>query len=148
MNAIGIPARLILGILSDRATGPMNTLIPSTLFASILLYCWAAVGSTGGLFAFCIVYGFWAAGIQSLFPAACSNLTTDLNKMGLRTGMVFTIVSIACLTGPPLAGALVQRDDGHFLFAQMFGGSALLAGSLFFVSARTAKLGMNVWKRM
>ena len=141
MNAIGVPGRLLCGLAADKLFGPVNTLIPVAFFAGVLFYCWAAVTSSGALFAFCVVYGFFGAGIQSLFPASCASLTTDLKKMGVRTGMCFSVVSIACLTGPPIAGALIQERDGGFLYAQMFGGSALVAGAGFLVAARVAKSG-------
>ncbi|KAK1855167.1 MFS monocarboxylate transporter [Colletotrichum chrysophilum] len=130
MNAVGIPARILLAVLSDKFIGPMRTLILTTFFSGLLLYCWVSVNSEGRLFAFCIIYGSFAGGVQSVFPAACSGLTTDLKKMGMRTGMVFTVVSVACLTGPPLAGALIERGNGDFLYAQVFGGSALMGGTL------------------
>lgn len=97
---------------------------------------------------FCIIYGIFAAGVQSLFPAACASLTTDLKKMGVRTGMCFTVVSIACLTGPPLAGVLIQSDDGGFLYAQVFGGSAFMGGSLTLLAARFAKNGWDINNHM
>lgn len=148
MNAIGMPGRLICGLTADRLLGPINTLTPVAFISGILLYCWAAVDSLGALFTFCVIYGFFAAGIQSLFPAACASLTSDLTKMGVRTGMCFSVVSVACLTGPPIAGALIQRDEGGFLFAQAFGGSAFMGGSLTLIAARIAKNGLYLAIRM
>lgn len=139
LNAVGIPGRLVCGLVADRYLGPVNTLTPVTLISGVLLYCWAAVHSLGGLFAFSVIYGFFAAGVQSLFPAACASLTPDLKKMGVRTGMCFSFISIACLTGPPLAGALIQKDDGGFLFAQIFGGSAFMGGSLTLMAVQFVK---------
>ena len=111
---------------------------------------WISVSSLKGLFAFCIVYGFFAAGVQSLFPAACASLSsTDMLKVGIRTGMCFSLVSVPCLTGPPIAGALVQRREGDFLFAQVFGGTALVGGSFTLLAARLAsKGGLDLRKRM
>ena len=148
MNAIGIPGRLSCGLIADRVLGPVNTLTPVAFLSGILLYCWTAVNSTGSLFAFCIIYGFFAAGVQSLFPAACASLTADLKKMGVRTGMCFSVVSIACLTGPPLAGALIQKDNGGFLFAQVFGGSAFIGGSATLLAARISRNGWDLKLRM
>lgn len=148
MNAVGMPGRLICGLTADRLLGSINTLTPVAFISGILLYCWAAVDSLGSLFAFCVIYGFFAAGIQSLFPAACASLTSDLTKMGVRTGMCFSVVSIACLTGPPIAGALIQKDEGGFLFAQAFGGSAFMGGSLTLIAARIAKNGLELRVRM
>lgn len=150
MNAIGIPGRLVCGLTADKLLGPVNTLIPVTFCAGMLLYIWICVSSLSGLFAFCIVYGFFAAGVQNLFPAACASLSsTDMSKIGIRTGMCFSLVSVACLTGPPIAGALVQQREGDFLFAQVFGGSALVGGSLTLLAARLAtKGGFDLEKRM
>jgi len=148
MNAIGVPGRLICGLTADRLLGPVNTLIPVAFFAGVLFYSWAGVTNLPGLYVFCVIYGFFGAGIQSLFPASCASLTTDLSKMGVRTGMCFSFISIACLTGPPIAGALIQMANGGYLYAQMFGGSAFVAGTATLVAARVAKNGWSWEKRM
>ena len=148
MNAMGLPGRLLCGLAADYALGPVNTLATVSFLSAALLYCWAAVSTLGGLFTFCVIYGITASGVQSLFAAACASLTTDLKKMGVRTGMCFSVVSIACLTGPPIAGALVEMDHGGFLYAQMFGGSALMAGTLALILAKIAKNGVNMSVRM
>lgn len=148
MNGVGLFGRLIPNHAADRWFGPLNTLIPFAFITGLLLYCWAAVRSRGGLIAFSVVYGLFAAGIQSLFPATLSSLTTDLKKMGVRMGMVFSVVSFACLTGPPLAGALVQKDNGGYLYAQMFAGTSLMCGCLTLVCARIARTGLSFKHRM
>lgn len=149
MNALGIPGRLVCGLTADRLLGPINTLIPVALLAGILFYCWAAVHTLPSLYAFCILYGFFGAGIQSLFPAACASLTADLSKMGVRTGMCFSFISLACLTGPPIAGALIQHHShGSYLYAQVFGGSAFLGGTCTLLAARVAKIGFDIKRRM
>jgi MFS family permease len=148
MNALGIPGRLVCGLVADRLLGPINTLIPVAFFAGVLFYCWAAVHNVGSLYAFCVLYGLFGAGIQSLFPASCASLTTDLSKMGVRTGMCFSFISIACLTGPPIAGALIQMDGVDYLYAQLFGGSAFMTGTCLLIAARTAKVGLSFKRRM
>ncbi|KAH7384252.1 major facilitator superfamily domain-containing protein [Phaeosphaeria sp. MPI-PUGE-AT-0046c] len=148
MNALGVPGRVVCGLIADRLLGPVNTLIPVAFFAGVLFYCWAAVNNVGSLYAFCVLYGFFGAGIQSLFPASCASLTTDLSKMGVRTGMCFSFISIACLTGPPIAGALIQLHNGHYLYAQVFGGSAFIGGTCTLIAARIAKTGLDFRKRM
>ncbi|KAF7594167.1 hypothetical protein BBP40_010016 [Aspergillus hancockii] len=135
MNGLGLPGRLIPAYISDRYSGPVNTFIPVSAAAAILLYSWIAVNSLGGLVAFAVVYGFFGGSIQSLFPAASSSLTTDLSKAGVRIGMVFSIVSLASLTGPPIAGALVDANGGQYLYAQVFGGSSMMLGCLLLAAA-------------
>lgn len=53
--------------------------------------------------------------------------------------MVLTVLSIPSLTGNPLAGALVQKGHGSYLYAQMFAGSSMALGFLFLVAAKGAK---------
>ena len=141
LNGVGLFGRLIPAHLADRFFGPLNTLIPFAFVTGLLLYCWAAVESKGGLIGFAVVYGLFAAGIQSLFPATLSSLTTDLRKAGVRMGMVFSVISFACLTGTPISGALIQRKHGGYLYAQVFAGTVLMAGCATLVAARVVKMG-------
>lgn len=142
MNGVGIIGRLIPNLLADWYTGPLNMLLPFSFSTGLLAFCWAGVHSWGGLYAFAAVYGLSAAGIQSLFPATLSTLTTDLKKVGVRMGMVLSVVGVAALIGSPIAGALVKADGGGYLYAQMFMGSAIFAGTLTLIAARIAKLGL------
>ena len=123
-------------------------LVPFVAVTGLLLFCWAAVSDPGGLTGFAVVYGLAAAGIQSLFPATTTSLTTDLKKTGVRLGQVFSIVSFACLTGPPLAGALIQDRNGSYLYAQMFAGTVLFCGCITLIAARLAKTGRKFAARV
>ncbi|KAA8645502.1 hypothetical protein EYZ11_005061 [Aspergillus tanneri] len=146
MNGVGLLGRLIPNLLADWYFGPLNMLIPFSLVTGVVAYCWAAVNDQAGLYIFSVFYGLAAAGIQSLFPATLSTLTTDLKKAGVRMGMVLSVVAVAALIGSPIAGALIQRENGQYLYAQMFMGSAIIAGTLTLFTSRVARLGL-VWQR-
>lgn len=148
MNGVGYVGRLVPNFFADRTFGPLNTIIPFAFISGIILFSWSGVNSRGGLYAFSIIYGLFAAGIQSMFPATLSSLTTDLSKAGVRMGMGFSIVSVACLTGPPLAGALLQSNHGNYLHAQMWAGTALMCGGLTLLAARLAKTGWKLWVKI
>lgn len=85
------------------------------------------------------MYGIFAAGIQGLFPATLSSLTPDLRKAGVRMGMVFTVVSFAVLTGPPIGGVLIQEKNGGYEYAQIFAAVDLFVGTRLLIMARLAK---------
>ncbi|KAF1938423.1 hypothetical protein EJ02DRAFT_457880 [Clathrospora elynae] len=68
--------------------------------------------------------------------------------MRVRTGMCSSFISITCLTGPPIAGALIQKHDGRYLYAQIFGGSAFISGTCALIAARIAKIGLDFRRRM
>ncbi|KAL3423342.1 transporter MCH4-like protein 6 [Phlyctema vagabunda] len=154
LNGVGILGRILPNHLADRYYGPLNTLIPVVLVASVIIYSWIAVTNRGGLYAWAVMYGIFGAAIQSLFPATLASLTTDLRKAGVRMGMIFvsqtlqnTIVSFAVLTGPPITGQLIQKKNGGFLYAQLFGGSVLLVGSGFLTASRLAK-SRKLWVKL
>ncbi|KPM37445.1 hypothetical protein AK830_g9108 [Neonectria ditissima] len=140
LNGVGAIGRLLPAWLADHF-GAINVFIPNTIAASVLLFCWIAVKDSAGLYAWAVVYGPLAAAIQSLFPTGVSLLTKDLSKIGVRMGMSFTIVSFAVLTGPPIAGAIIDRQGGQYWGAQTFAGVSLAMGTLFLSAAKL------VWMR-
>lgn len=118
MVCVGFIWRVLPNFLADRL-GPLNVIVPFTFVCAIMMYGWIGVNSPGTLYVFAAIYGCGSAGIQSMFPATLASLTSDLSKAGVRMGMGFTVVSFASLTGAPLAGALIQRNNGDYLYAQM-----------------------------
>ena len=142
LNGVGLFSRLGAAQLADRYFGPLNTIIPFVFISGLLIYCWVAVTSKGGLVGFAIIYGLSTSAIQALFPATLASLTSDLKKAGVRMGMVFSFVAFACLTGPPLAGALIQKDDGAYLYAQMFAGTVMMGGCMTLIACRISKIGL------
>ncbi|KAJ6145872.1 hypothetical protein N7497_007854 [Penicillium chrysogenum] len=144
MNGVGLIGRLVPNLLADQFTGPLNLLIPFSFATALVGYCWAAVNGMSGLWTFAAFYGLFAAGIQSLFPATLSTLTTDMKKIGVRMGMVLSVVAVAALIGSPIAGELVVRGNGNYLYAQMFMGSAILLGGLTLIGARVTKVGTGL----
>lgn len=143
INAFGIPGRFIPGLLADRYFGPLNVIIPFMAITGVLLYCWIAISSTPAFSIWVAVYGFFAGGCQSLFQASVSSFATPANS-GVRIGMVCTIVSFACLSGPPIGGKLVENVGGAYLHAQIFGATVLVIGAGFLLAARLAqRMGLS-----
>ncbi|THX16390.1 MFS monocarboxylate transporter-like protein [Aureobasidium pullulans] len=147
MVAVGFLWRLLPNYFADRM-GAVNVMLPFTLLCAIMMYAWIGVHSKASLFVFAAIYGSGSAGLQSMFPAGLSSLTTDMKKTGVRMGMGFTIVSFACLTGPPLAGALISNNDGNYLPAQIWGGTSFLLGASLLTAARTAKVGLHLKQKV
>ena len=148
LNGIGMAGRVAASFVANRFTGPLNLLVVFNLAASVLMYSWIAIGTERGLYAFSVLYGFFVAGVLMLFPTALPAFTLDMQKMGVRMGMVFTVVSFALLTGPPIAGALLEKAGGSYLYLQVFGGCSLLAGVLVTVAARVAHKGPRLRIKM
>lgn len=126
---MGVPGRLIPAYLADRYFGVLPVFVPTILFAGLCVFLWATVSSLTGEIIWVVFFGLFGGGVQSLFPTALASLTKDPSKRGTRIGMVFSIVSVACLTGPPLAGKLVAADGGEYIGAQVWGGTCLVLGA-------------------
>ncbi|KAG9666824.1 MFS monocarboxylate transporter-like protein, partial [Aureobasidium melanogenum] len=147
MVAVGFLWRLLPNYFSDRI-GAVNVMMPFTLVCGVMMYAWTGIHTKASLFVFAAIYGSGSAGLQSMFPAGLSSLTTDLKKTGVRMGMGFSVVSFACLTGPPLAGALISHDHGHYLPAQVWAGTCFLLGVSLLFAARTAKVGLHLRRKV
>lgn len=126
----------------------MNFQIPLSFVSGFIILCWAGVKNQAGLVVFDVFYGFILAAAQGMLPPALASLTEDLSKMGVRMGMVYSLIGFAVLIGNPLAGVLVSADGGRYLYAQMYAGSALILGAALLVAARVSKTGWKVWVRI
>jgi hypothetical protein len=146
LNGVGILGRLLPSFVADKYLGPLNSIIPVNMFTCVLMYSWAGVHSSGGLYVFVVIYGFFAAGVQSMFPAVLNTLTIDPTTTGTRMGMTFAVVGISCLVGLPLSGQMIAANsNGQFLYAQMAAGTFLLTGTAFMIATRVSITGLK-WK--
>ncbi|KAI1428970.1 riboflavin transporter MCH5 [Xylaria sp. FL1777] len=139
LNGVSIAGRLLPNHLADRY-GPLNMLAPFALFGGIAILAWMVVDTPTKIYVWAVFYGIAAGGIQSLFPAGLSSLTTDPRKQGTRIGMVFTIVSFATLTGNPIAGAIIAANGGRYNGAQGFAGASLVLGASLIFGARLVRM--------
>jgi MFS family permease len=145
LNAGSIFGRILPNFLADK-TGPINMLLPCTAITCILCFAWIGVHNAGGVIAFSILYGFFSGTFVSLPPACIASLTPDLTLIGTRMGMNFFACGTGILIGAPIAGALINADDGGYLDAQIFGGLCAALSTLFIGFARTSLVGLRVQK--
>ena len=67
-------------------------------------------------------------------------------KKGVRVAFVFLWISIAALTGTPIGGAIIKREHGGYLGAQLFAAMTVLSGGCLMIAARYAKAGWDFTK--
>ena len=117
-----------------------------TYFSAILvLALWLPARSNPAIITFAALYGFGSGAFVSMAPALVAQIS-DVRKIGVRTGSLFAIVSVAALFGNPVGGALITHDHGGFKGLQIFGGVMMLAGSTVFVAARVKLAGFKLTK--
>ncbi|KAI0002622.1 major facilitator superfamily domain-containing protein [Xylariaceae sp. FL0662B] len=135
LNALGCPGRILPALISDAFAGPFQTAVPLVFGSGILYFGWMGIGSWGSLLAFAVLFGFVNGGVQGMLMAGLPSLTTDLSKMGTRTGMILSIASVATLTGPPVAGALIDAGGGRYTYLQIWGGCSMIVSACFLIGA-------------
>ncbi|POS87382.1 hypothetical protein EPUL_003288 [Erysiphe pulchra] len=136
LNGVGLIGRIAPNILADFYAGSLNVLIIVCVSSGVMSFCWISVSNRAGLYSWAVFYGIVSAAVQSLYPAALSNLTKDISKSGTRMGMVLTFISFTALTGAPIAGELIERQGGKYMYAQIFSGLSLIVGSGFLIGSR------------
>lgn len=149
-NGVAVPVRLLTGFVADKYLGPLNTMVPLLFINALFAFCWIAVDSPGGMYAFSIFYGFSAGAFQCLFPTTVTSLNSDLSKNGVRMGMAFSIFSFAGLAGPPIGGAILATNGGGrggYLVAQLCLGVATALGACLVGAARVYKGGWSLRKK-
>ncbi|OTB12308.1 hypothetical protein K445DRAFT_306140 [Daldinia sp. EC12] len=139
-NAVGVPGRIIPALVSDAWLGPFRTLVPLAISASVLYFGWIGVRDPATLYVFAVLSGIINGGVQTISMAGLPSLTKDLSKVGTRSGMIMTVGSFACLTGPPIAGALIDVADGRYLYMQIWAGCIMLLSAFFVAASWYARL--------
>ncbi|CAG8981042.1 hypothetical protein HYALB_00008196 [Hymenoscyphus albidus] len=146
LNGVGIIGRTLPAFVANQYAGPMNVLLLVTIASSICSYAMIGVKSRGGFYAWTVIYGIVGNAVQGMFPVVLGSLTADKDskKAGVRMGMMFTIVSFAVLTGPPITGVLITSDNGRYVHAQVFAASSMLLGFFILCGARFVRGGKTV----
>ncbi|KAL7625285.1 hypothetical protein AAE478_004501 [Parahypoxylon ruwenzoriense] len=121
-NAVGIPARPIMGYLADAYLGPINAYILSALSLAVAFFAWIAINTHSTMYGFAILFGVTNSAAQGAFAGALVSLTKDPAKTGTRFGMCCTILGFATVAGPPTAGAIIDYCGGKYLWAQVWAG--------------------------
>ncbi|VTO85370.1 unnamed protein product [Fusarium graminearum] len=136
-NAANLVGRLGSGILADKV-GALVIFVPVMASMTVILFAWIAVGTSLAMYVWTVFSGILSGGVQSLFPAGLSYLTTSTKKPGTRMGMVFGLGSVASLIGAPIGGALIGAMNGRYLGAQTFAGVTMAMAAIFLEVARRA----------
>jgi MFS family permease len=135
--------RILPGIIADRI-GRFNVMIATTAFSAIIvLALWLPSRSNAPTIVFCVLYGFSSGAFVSMGPALIAQIS-PIREIGIRSGTFFLCVAVAGLTGNPIGGALVDKDNGGFLYLQIFCGVAMAVGSALYVASRWVQVGFKL----
>ncbi|KAF2099966.1 MFS general substrate transporter, partial [Rhizodiscina lignyota] len=133
MNACSTIGRIGSAIASERFGAPaIHALV--TFVSALLVLCFqTTLSSVGGAVAFVVLFGAFSGAVIGLPPACVffvleHDEKADKRKLGQWTGMMYTIAAPFALTGPIIAGAIIQYTGGYL-------GAHLWSGTCLFLSA-------------
>ena len=120
----------------------MNAFGAASGACAVLLFGWMGIHTEAGIIVFCVLYGFFSAGLITL-PATVVAVTLcpDMRQFGVRITMQLVPSAIGLLIGNPIAGA-IQRSG--WLGLQGFSAATVLACTLITLAARVAKVGWSM----
>ncbi|KAL9631901.1 MAG: hypothetical protein Q9204_004017 [Flavoplaca sp. TL-2023a] len=145
LNAVSIFGRTIPGYIADKS-GRFNTMIATSILSALLVLClWLPARGNIPYILFAACFGFSSGAFVSLAPALVAQIS-DIRQIGLGTGSMFAVISVAALCGNPIGGALVSREGGAYWGLQVFCGVMMAVGSVVFVGARWSLVGWKVVK--
>jgi MFS family permease len=150
---ISLPGRILPGYLGDKL-GRFNVMVAMcSLSTVIILALWLpgtllSPSSAAIYIVFSMLYGFASGAFVGMVPALLSQISPDVTKTGVRQGVLFACISIASLTGSPIAGAILNRQNGIFWGLQVFAGATMAASVFFFIVARVVLAGQSATKRV
>lgn len=112
----GVAGRLVWGYVSDRYTGPVNTL---ALLALLIVVCAAAIpfigtGSTWLLLALLSVFGGCAIGWNGVYLAEVAR-QAPAGQASVATGGTLSMTFLGVVVGPPLFGVIASVFHSYAL---------------------------------
>lgn len=142
LNAASVFGRIVPGYLADRI-GRYNCMIVTSFLSSILvLALWLPARGNVPFILFAALFGFSSGAFVSLASALIAQIS-DVRQIGVRTGTMFAIISVAALVGSPTGGAIIDLEHGKYNHVAIFCGVMMLGGSCFYVAARASLAGFR-----
>ncbi|RFN45723.1 riboflavin transporter mch5 [Fusarium flagelliforme] len=138
LNTGAIPGRVLPGYIADRF-GAFNTMIFTSLSCgAFVLALWLTAGdSHPRVMAFSVLFGFWSGAAISLSPV-CISRVCRIEDYGKSNGMAYFVASFGALVGIPIAGSLLDGENGYEKLIAFAGGFYMVACAAFCVARGVA----------
>lgn len=136
LSATSIFGRILPLWVGD-SYGRFNAMTMTSLVSAILvLALWIPANTNATNLVFAALYGFFSGTFVAMIPALIAQVCSDVKKLGSYMGASYLVICPAILIAQPVAGALINADDGDFTWLQVYCGLCMIVGSAFFTLAR------------
>jgi predicted MFS family arabinose efflux permease len=147
LNAASVIGRALPGYYAD-FVGPLNVCMGSVVLSAVACLCvWLPAGHTTlGIIMFVILFGF-GGGTGIAIAPVCIGQLCKTQEYGRYYATTYTIVSFACLIGLPIAGNLIEANNGGYVGLIVLTGGVYLVSVVFLMLAKISKLGWRAgWR--
>lgn len=144
LNVGSVFGRWLPGFYSD-IIGRYNTCLVVTVVTIFSVFAvWLPFGGhTAGLIAFALLFGFASGSNISLTPV-CIGQLCDTKDYGRYYATCYTIVSLGCLTGIPIAGAILDACRGNYWGLIVWTGACYVGALFALIVARGLSGGWEI----
>lgn len=146
LNAGSCFGRWLPGLLADRV-GRFNTMIAMLLMCMVTTFAFWLPATYSNVVPLTVVYavlfGFASGSNISLVPVCVGQLCST-RVYGTYYATCYTVVSFSCLTGIPIAGALIDAAGGSYWGLIVFTGVCYVAATACFVAVRVMRVGLGL----
>ncbi|KAI0742553.1 MFS general substrate transporter [Daedaleopsis nitida] len=135
LNAGSVVGRVVPSHFAD-TFGRFALLVPCAFLAGLsTLVLWSAAHSLLPLLAYAALYGLFSGAFNALI-VPCIAQISDIREIGMRIGLLYSIISFPSLFGNPAAGALLKVTHGSYSGLIILSGGSVVVGSLFMMLAK------------
>ncbi|KAI0694929.1 MFS general substrate transporter [Cerioporus squamosus] len=146
LNAGSVLGRIAPAHFAD-AFGRFALLVPCAALAGLsTLLLWPAAHSFVPLAAYAALYGLFSGAFNALI-VPCIAQISDIREIGMRIGLLYSIISFPSLVGNPAAGALLRLTHGSYSGLIVLSGTSVIVGSLFMLMAKL-RIDSNAFARV
>lgn len=143
MNAASAFGRALPGYWGDKI-GPFNINLAMIILSVVAcLAVWLPAGGyTAGLVLFALLFGFASGSNVSITPVCIGKMCKTQNY-GRYYATCYTVVSIACLVGVPIAGNILTSNGGLYWGVIVFTGCVYMGSFASLYAAKAYSVGWN-----
>ncbi|KAI0629936.1 MFS general substrate transporter [Trametes polyzona] len=135
MNAGSIFGRIAPPFLAD-TVGRFNIVVPSTLLMGLLaLVFWTFARSLVAIIVFAAAYGCFSGAFLAM-QIPCIAQISNIEEVGTRIGILYSVASFGVLAGSPAAGAVLKVDQGGYTGMIILCGVLNILGSSFLLGSK------------
>jgi MFS family permease len=112
MGLASMVGRVVVGLLAD-VYGKLAMLQVCMGMGGVSTLCWMGCTTYPSMFAYGLVFGFFAGGVISLLPTVCAELY-GIKKIGTVIGILYTGTAAGNLLGAPIGGFLYDGTGEYY----------------------------------